>query len=267
MLLTIDIGNTHTKYGLWNDTTLHAVWRTATDAARTPDECAAALWALFGTHGVPLAHVRGVCAASVVPAATAAVLGACASLFPACDPVQVTANADLGFTVEYQPPADVGADRLCDAAAAVHKYGAPCIVIDFGTATTFNAVAGPAAPGGLPRYLGGAICLGVGVSLQTLFASAAKIPRVEIARPPSAIGQNTAHALQSGIVHGALGQAERLVALFRAEMNAPDCPVVATGGHLASLLAAETSLPLRVEPTLTQDGLRLLYHRARPAVL
>ena len=183
-----------------------------------------------------------------------------------------------------------------DAAAAVHKYGAPCIVIDFGTATTFNAIAAPARPprptngesepggesgsagqphrvaptppppelgaGGrsLPIYLGGAICLGIGVSLDALFARAAKIPPVTLARPPQAIGGNTTHALQSGIVHGYAALVAGMVARFRAEMNAPGCPVIATGGH-AALIAPETDCITAVEPLLTLEGLKLVYER------
>jgi type III pantothenate kinase len=148
-----------------------------------------------------------------------------------------------------------------DAAAAVEKYGAPCIVIDFGTATTFNAVAAAPGPGAAPVYLGGAICLGISVSLQALFARAAKIPSIEIARPDRAIGSNTNAALQSGIVFGYVAQVAGIVARFREEMGAPDCPVIATGGHAAHIIAEESAVITAVEDHLTLEGLRLVYER------
>lgn len=261
MLLVIDAGNSNVTFGVYDGAALRAHWRIRTETGRTQDEYAAFLGALFTQSGLVMAQITGVALASVVPGATPALKRLARQAFHV-EPFEVTAGSELGLEVVYSPPTDVGTDRLVDAAAAVHKYGAPCIVLDFGSATTFNAVAAPAALGGLPVYLGGAICLGIGLSLETLFAKAAKIPRVELAPPPRAIGGNTTHALQSGIVLGTLALVDGMVARFRAEMDAPDCPVVATGGYASDLLAAAGGSITHLEPHLTLDGLRLLFHRA-----
>lgn len=262
MLLAIDAGNTHVKFGLFDGDTLRMQWRVRPEIGRTSDEYAAILFALFAQAGLAFGAISGIALASVVPQITSDLLRL-ARQHLGHEPLHITPRTDLGLEIAYQPPGDVGTDRLMDAVAAVHQVGAPCIVIDFGTATTFNAVGAPRAPGDLPLYLGGAICLGIGVSLEALFSRAAKIPSIELARPPQAIGNNTAHALQSGIVFGYLSQVQGLVQRFQDEMNAPGCPIVATGGHAADLIAAETSFPILVDPTLTLTGLRLTYARAQ----
>jgi len=267
MLLVVDAGNTNVKFGAYRGEAIIAQWRLRMDPERTADEYAALLHPLFAQAGLAFSEVGGVALACVVPLAAPALHRLAQQAFGR-ETLQVTGQTDIGLTVAYQPPDAVGADRLVDAAAAVQKYGAPCIVIDFGTATTFNAIAAPplAHPilgtGGppLPVYLGGAICLGIGVSLDALFAKAAKIPPVSLARPPRAIGDNTSQALQSGIVHGYAALVVGMVGRFRAEMGAPDCPVIATGGH-AALIAHEADCITAVEPLLTLEGLRLVYLR------
>ena len=261
MLLVIDAGNSNVTFGVYDDETLRTHWRIRTETGRTRDEYAAFLGALFAQSGLVMSEVTGIALASVVPGATPALRRLAQQAF-GLEPLEITAQSDLGLQIGYTPPGDVGTDRLVDAAAAVHKYGTPCIVLDFGSATTFNAVAAPASPGELPIYLGGAICLGIGLSLETLFAKAAKIPRVELAPPPHAIGGNTVHALQSGIVLGTLSLVDGMIARFQAEMNAPGCPVVATGGYASDLLAAESVSITHLEPNLTLDGLRLLFDRS-----
>ena len=261
MLLVIDAGNSNVTFGVYDDAALRACWRIRTETGRTHDEYAAFLGALFLQSGLAAGQIRGIALASVVPGATPALKRLCRTLFGQ-DALEITAGSDLGLDIAYSPPGDVGTDRLVDAAAAVHKYGAPCIVLDFGSATTFNAVAAPSAPGGKPIYLGGAICLGIGLSLETLFAKAAKIPRVELAPPPRAIGGSTTHALQSGIVLGTLALVDGMVARFRAELAAPSCPVVATGGYASELLTDAGTSITQIEPTLTLDGLRLVFSRA-----
>ncbi len=261
MLLVIDAGNSNVTFGVYDGDALTRHWRIRTETGRTADEYAAFLGALLGQSGLSAADISGVALASVVPGATPALKRLARSVF-GLDALEITAGSDLGLTVGYTPPGDVGTDRLVDAAAAVFKYGAPCIVLDFGSATTFNAVAAPPSPGRLPVYLGGAICLGIGLSLETLFAKAAKIPRVELAPPPSAIGGNTVHALQSGIVLGTLALVDGMIARFRAEMAAPDCPVIATGGYATELLAGSSASITHLEPHLTLDGLRLVYARS-----
>lgn len=264
MLLVMDAGNSNVTFGAYEGESLTAHWRIRTEPGRTMDEYAAFLGSLFAQHGRQFGDVTGVALASVVPSATPALRRLARETF-GLEPLEINAATDLGLDVAYRPPGDVGADRLVDAAAAVHHYGSPCIVIDFGSATTFNAIAAPAEGGGRPIYLGGAICLGIGLSLDALFAKAAKIPRIELAAPPCAIGDNTVHALQSGIVLGTLLLVEGMVARFRSEMDAPDCPVVATGGFASHLPAQESATITHVAPHLTLDGLRLVYARNRPA--
>ena len=261
MILVIDAGNSNVTFGVYDGPALLAHWRLRTETGRTSDEYAALLGALFAQSGLALGQVTGIALASVVPSATPALKRLARAAFGR-DALEITAGSNHGLEVAYSPPTDVGTDRLVDAAAAVHKYGAPCIVLDFGSATTFNAVAASPTPGGLPVYLGGAICLGIGLSLETLFAKAAKIPRVELVAPVRAIGTNTTHALQSGVVLGTLALVDGMVARFRAEMNAPDCPVIATGGYASDLLAGAGTSITHLEPHLTLDGLRLLFERA-----
>ena len=260
MLLVMDAGNSNVTFGVYDGARLLRHWRIRTETGRTHDEYAAFLGALLPQSGLAMADVTGAALASVVPGATPALKRLAAAAF-GVDVLEITAGSDLGLEVGYEPPGDVGTDRLVDAAAAVDKYGAPCIVLDFGSATTFNAVAAPPTPSGLPVYLGGAICLGIGLSLETLFSKAAKIPRVELAPPPRAIGNNTVHALQSGIVLGTLALVDGMIARFQAEMNAPGCPVVATGGFASEIFHASAGIT-HLEPHLTLDGLRLLFDRS-----
>ena len=262
MLLVIDAGNSNVTFGVYDDGPLRFRWRIRTEADRTADEYAAFLGSLCAQNDLDMADITGIALASVVPAATPTLRRLARDTF-LMEPVEVSPRKDLGLDIAYQPPGGVGADRLVDAVAAVHFFGAPCIVIDFGSATTFNAIAGPPRAGALPVYLGGAICLGIGLSLDTLFAKAAKIPRIELAAPPQAIGNNTVHALQSGIVLGTLALVEGMVARFQAEMGAAGCPVIATGGYAADLLASESASITHLEPNLTLDGLRLVYDRNR----
>ncbi|MGI4792286.1 MAG: type III pantothenate kinase [Janthinobacterium lividum] len=261
MLLVIDAGNSNVTFGVFDGAVLLTHWRIRTETGRTRDEYAAFLGSLFAQSSLAMTDVSGIALASVVPGATPALRRLAQQTF-GLEPLEVTAKIDLGLEIGYSPPGDVGTDRLVDAVAAVHKYGAPCIVLDFGSATTFNAIAAPVSPNALPLYLGGAICLGIGLSLETLFAKAAKIPRVELAPPPRAIGGNTIHALQSGIVLGTLSLVDGLIARFREEMAAPDCPVIATGGYASELLAAASASITHLEPNLTLDGLRLLFDRS-----
>jgi type III pantothenate kinase len=261
MLMVVDAGNTNVKFAVFDSLTLRAQWRLRMDPERTADEYTALLYPLIVGAGLTYQNVTNVTIACVVPLSLPSLLRF-SRMTLNCEPVQVNGNVDLGMTVAYRPPEAVGADRLADAVAAVAKYGAPCLVIDFGTATTFNAIAAAVAPETKPTYLGGAICLGIGVSLEALYARAAKIPPVGLARPPQAIGDNTTHALQSGIVHGYAALVEGMVSRFRAEMLAPDCPVIATGGH-AALIASETDCITAVEPLLTLEGLRIIAEQNR----
>ncbi len=250
MLLTIDIGNTNLTLGLYEGETLGPRWRLATDHERMPDEYGLQFLGLLNHVGVTPADLEGISMASVVPTLTGRIISAC-EYYLKRTPLVVDAGVKTGVRVRYEPPRAVGADRVCDAAAVQHLYGGPACVVDFGTATTFNAIS---ADG---DYLGGAIAPGLGIAADALFARAAKLTRVDLARPPSVIGKNTPHAIQSGLLFGYVGLVEGMVARFHEELG-PDMKVIATGG-LSEIVAKETSVISHIAPWLTLDGLRIIW--------
>lgn len=250
MLLTIDIGNTNITFGLYEAETLGPRWRIRTIADKMADEYGILMLQLFHHHGCRVEDVHGVAMASVVPPLTPIFREVCET-YLGKSPLVVDAGVRTGVRIRYENPRDVGADRVVDAAAVQALYGPPACVVDFGTATTFDAVS---ADG---DYLGGAIAPGIGIAAQALFERTSKLPRVELTRPPSAIGRNTTHAIQSGLLFGYVGLVEGMVARFRAELG-PEMKVIATGG-LAPIIAAETDLIQIVDPWLTLAGLRLIW--------
>lgn len=250
MLFCIDIGNTNITLGLYDGDTLGPHWRLSTDHDRMPDEFAMQLMALFTYAKLSAADVNGIALASVVPPLTGKWVEVCRT-YLGCEPLVVDANTKTGIRILYDNPQAVGADRIVDAVAAYRLYGGPACVVDFGTATTFDAIT---ATG---DYLGGAIVPGIGISADALFQRAAKLPKVEIARPPTAIGRNTVHAMQSGLLFGYVGLVEGMVARFRQELG-PGMKVIGTGG-LASIIAQETTVIEHIAPWLTLDGLRMVY--------
>lgn len=250
MLLTIDIGNTNLTIGLYEGETLRAHFRLATDHKRMPDEYGLQLLGILRQAGCDQDCLAGICLASVVPTLTGRVAEACQQYLHIM-PLIVDVGIKTGVRIRYEDPHAVGADRVADA-VAVHKlYGGPACVIDFGTATTFNAVN---AKG---EYLGGAITAGINLAASALFEHAAKLPPVDIAQPPSVIGKNTTHAMQSGLLFGYVSMVEGMVARFRKELG-DDMKVIATGG-LSSLIASETELIDIIAPWLTLDGLRIIW--------
>lgn len=259
MLLAIDSGNTHVKFAVFDGENLRATWRIRTQAGRTADEYGSLLQNLFAREGIAFLDVIDIAIASVVPQATPD-LARLARIVFRREPLIITPELDLGLTVAYNPPGDVGADRLVDAVAALQKYGpAPLIFIDFGTATTFNAINADNV------YLGGAIWPGVAASWETLFSTAARLWSVEPVAPERVIGDSTTHALQSGMTFALASMVDGMVARFREEMGIGDCPVVATGGQAADLLASVKTCITHVDPILTLEGLRFVYERNRPA--
>ena len=263
MLLTIDIGNTNLTIGLYEGEKLAWHWRLATDHNRMPDEYGLQLLGLFQHAGYKVADLTGIVLASVVPPLTGRVVQACNEYLcrrgggtpPLPPPLVVDAGVKTGIRIRYEDPRAVGADRVCDAAAVMHLYGGPACVIDFGTATTFNAVTKEG------DYLGGAITAGVNLAAEALFTHAAKLPRIDLQRPPSVIGRNTTHAMQSGLLFGYVSMVEGMVARFRTELG-PEMKVIATGG-LAEVVAKETSLIQHIAPWLTLDGLRIIWELNR----
>ena len=250
MLLGIDIGNTNTKFGLFDGDRLRAHWRIATDRAKLSDEYAILLINLFAAEHFQVGDVTGCAISSVVPQLTPE-FAAVSRRYLKQEPVIVGPGLKTGLSIRTDHPAEVGADLIVSAVAARQMYGAPVIVIGFGTATTFGAVS---AQG---DYVGVAIAPGVSTAAEALFRFAAKLPQVELARPPHAIGKNTIHSMQSGLIFGFAGLVEGLVKRLRIELGG-QARVIATGG-LAELVAAETDVIEVVEPDLTLIGLRLIY--------
>ncbi len=252
MLLAIDIGNTNTSLGVFDGERLAAHWRLTTARARTVDEWGVLSRNLFALAGLDFKTIDAIAVASVVPPLNFT-LGRMAETYFELMPLFVDHTLDTGVPILYQPPSDVGADRIVDAVAAIHKYGAPCIVVDFGTATTFDAINSKG------EYLGGVISPGITISSDALFERAAKLPRVEIKRPRKIIGSATIEAMQSGLYHGYSGLVDGILRKMIDELGGSP-GVIATGG-LAPLIATGSEFIESVDETLTLEGLRLVYER------
>jgi type III pantothenate kinase len=250
MLLTIDIGNTNLTLGLYEGDKLGAHWRLATDHNRMPDEYGLRFLGLLQNAGKTLDEITGVSLASVVPPLTGRVIQACREYLKQ-EPLVVDAGIKTGIKIRYEDPRAVGADRVCDAVAVMKLYGGPACVVDFGTATTFNALTKDG------EYLGGAITAGINLAAEALYTRAAKLPRIDLQMPPSVIGRNTIHAMQSGLLFGYVSMVEGMVARFRSELGS-DMKVIATGG-LAEVVAKETKVIDVIAPWLTLDGLRMIW--------
>jgi type III pantothenate kinase len=250
MLLCIDIGNTNITFGLYEGERLGPRWRIRTIHEKMPDEYGILVDQLFRHRGFRPDQVTGAAIASVVPPLTPVFEEMCRE-YVGQTALIVDTGVRTGVSIRYEHPRQVGADRVVDAAAVKVLYSLPACVVDFGTATTFDAVS---AEG---DYLGGAIAPGIGIAARALFERTAKLPRVELTRPPSAIGRNTTHAIQSGLLFGYVGLVEGMVARFKAELGA-ETRVIATGG-LAEIIARETDVIDVVDPWLTLHGLRIVY--------
>jgi type III pantothenate kinase len=250
MLLAIDIGNTNVTLGVYEGQTLRSHWRLATDHHRMPDEYGIALAGLLQHAGLPVGAINAIIIASVVPPLTSTFVQACES-YLGRTPLVVDAGVKTGVRVKYDDPKQVGADRVVDAAAAFKLYGGPACIVDFGTGTTFDAIS---AEG---DYLGGAIAPGLGIAAEALFLHASKLPRVDLQHPPSVIGRNTVHSMQSGLLFGYVGLVEGMVARFRVELGL-HMNVIGTGG-LVEVIAKETRVIDIIAPWLTLDGLRIVW--------
>lgn len=253
MLLAVDIGNTNIVVGAYVDEQLRASWRLATDASRMADEYAVLLDGLFRYAELTLKDVTAVVLCSVVPALTTT-FEELAERYCALKPIVVGPGIRTGIKILYENPREVGADRIANAVATFHLYGGPAIVIDFGTATTFDALS---ADG---EYIGGAIAPGLTIAAEALFQRAARLYRVELKRPKAVIGRNTGSSVQSGLVYGYVGLIEGLVERFKGEMG--PARMIATGG-LAEVIAAESPSVEIINPLLTLEGLRLIYDQNR----
>jgi type III pantothenate kinase len=253
MLLAIDAGNTNIVFAVFDGEALRASWRSSTDPKRTADEYAVWLTQLMALEGLALRDVRHAVIASVVPAALPSLRILCRRYFGVEPAVVGDPDLDLGLQILIERPEQVGADRLVNAVAAYERHGGPLIVVDFGTATTFDVVD---AEG---NYRGNVIAPGINLSVEALYMAAAKLPRVAVEAPPSVIGGATVPAMQSGIYWGYVGLIEGLIQRITAEYGEP-LTVVATGG-LAPLFADATAVIRHIEPDLTLYGLMLIHRR------
>ncbi len=254
MLLAVDAGNTHTVFGLFEAEHLRADWRVATRKEQTADELGALLQSLFDLAGFDPARVLGMIVSSVVPDVNE-VLVQTGERYFGCTPLFVGPGLKTGMPILYENPHEVGADRIVNAVAAHARLGAPVIVLDFGTATTFDVV----GPGG--EYLGGVIAPGLGLSAEALFEKAARLHRVGVRRPERVIGRNTEQSLQSGLFHGYAERVRGLVRRIREELG-QEAPVIATGG-LARTFEPELDFVQSIDPGLTLEGLRLIWQKNR----
>jgi len=252
MLLAIDVGNTHTVLGIFEGERLAADWRMASLTHRTVDENWLTIKSFCTDARIPVEAIDGVGISSVVPDLTD-VFESLARKYFKVDPVTVTASLDLGIGVLYTDPSAVGADRLCNAIAGFRKYGGPLIVIDFGTATTFDVI----SPSG--DYMGGVITLGLESTASELHRRAARLPKIELRFPPSVIGKETEASMQSGVMFGTVDAVEGIIRRIAAELGKKP-KVIATGG-LAGIIAARSGVIEACEPSLVLDGIRLIYER------
>lgn len=252
MILVMDIGNTNIVLGVYDQDTLQHHWRMETDRNKTEDEYGMQVKALFQHAGLDFSDITGIIMSSVVPPIMFSLEAMCTKYFKQ-KPLIVGPGVKTGLNIKYENPREVGADRIVNAVAGIHYYGAPLIIVDFGTATTYCYI------NERGDYMGGAIAPGIGISTEALFARASKLPRIELTTPGQVVGKNTVSAMQSGIVYGYVGQVEGIVNRMKKSGNA-QAKVIATGG-LAPLIAEETDVIDHIDPFLTLKGLYLLYKR------
>lgn len=252
MILVLDTGNTNIVLGVYENDQLIQHWRMETDRLKTEDEYGMQVKALFSHANISFDQIEGIIISSVVPPIMFVLETMCKKYFN-IKPLIVGPGVKTGLNIKYENPREVGADRIVNAVAAIHEYGYPIIIVDFGTATTYCYVNEKG------EYMGGAIAPGIGISTEALFTRASKLPRIELTRPDHVIGKNTVAAMQAGIVYGYVGQVEGIVNRMK-KVSKRDPKVVATGG-MATLIGDETTIMDIIDPFLTLKGLYLIYQR------
>ena len=264
MLLVLDVGNTNTVLGAFEapagDNThygpLIAHWRVTTAKSQTVDEYGVLFRSLFSMNGLKVQSVQGIVISSVVPPLDSTLREVCEKYFTS-KPLFIEPGVKTGMPVHYDNPAEVGADRIVNSVAAFEKFGGPCIIVDFGTATTFDVVSKKG------EYLGGVITPGIGISADALFSRTARLPRVDVRKPPRVLATNTVNSVQSGLYYGYLGLIDGILERLIAELN-DTVTVVATGG-LAPLMGGGSKYIREIDDLLTLDGLRIIYERNQNA--
>jgi type III pantothenate kinase len=252
MILVLDTGNTNIVLGVYEQGKLKHHWRMETYRHKTEDEYAMQVKSMFSHVGLTFDNVHGIIISSVVPPVMFPLEQMCRKYFNQ-KPLIVGPGLKTGLNIKYENPREVGADRIVNAVAAIHEYGTPLIIVDFGTATTYCYVNEKG------EYMGGAIAPGIGISMEALFDRASKLPRIELTKPDHVVGKNTVSAMQAGIVYGYVGQVDGIVARMKAQSK-EEPTVIATGG-LAGLIASETTVIDVVDNFLTLKGLHLIYER------
>lgn len=251
MIVVMDVGNTNIVFGVYEGKKLLNHWRMTTDKDKTSDEFGMFLMNIFNHEKIDVGNIEAVVIASVVPPIMYSLEHAIKKYFK-LDPIVVRPGIKTGINIKYENPREVGADRIVNAVAALEIYKGPLIIVDFGTATTFCAVTSNA------EYLGGVICPGIKISAEALFQKAAKLPRIDLAKPDTVIGRNTVSSMQSGIVYGYVGKVDYIVKRMKKEMKEDNIKVIATGG-LARMIASESETIDEISSLLALDGLRIIY--------
>lgn len=252
LIFVFDVGNTNIVLGVYDKEELKHHWRIETNRHRTEDEFGMIVKNLFDHVDLSFSDIDGIIISSVVPPIMFSLERMCQKYFHR-KPLVVGPGIKTGLDIKYENPREVGADRIVNAVAAIHEYGSPLVIVDFGTATTYCYI------NEHNQYMGGAIAPGIGISTEALYSRAAKLPRIEISRPDDVVGKNTVSAMQAGILYGYVGQVEGIVKRMKDKSKVPP-KVIATGG-LANLIAQESNVIDAVDPFLTLKGLQLIYKR------
>ncbi|ACL74524.1 type III pantothenate kinase [Ruminiclostridium cellulolyticum] len=253
MVLVVDVGNTHIVLGVFEGKKLLANWRLGTNKERTSDELGMLILGLFNHEKLSIDKVKSVVVASVVPPIMYTLEHAIKKYIN-IQPMIIGPGTKTGINIRYQNPKEVGADRIVNAVAGFELYGGPLIIVDMGTATTFCAISEKG------EYLGGVICPGIKISAEALYQKAAKLPRIDLVKPESVIGKNTISSMQSGVFFGYVGQVDYIVNRIKNEMHEENVRVIATGG-ISRMITEESITINEFNPTLTLEGLRLIYER------